>query len=192
MNRIVEAAREHFTERGFDGTTTREIAQRADVSETLIFRYFGNKQGLFDHIAYTPFHKIVDHLLNDLEVRADGADPIRLGQEALVKFVSNLAESHRLMAVLAVRGPPDTSDERTAAQMEEMRLNFERAASLIGHEMATGARGLPEDLPPDTLVRLLFGMTVSSVLFADWLFPEGQPDAESLAAAIRRIIIRVA
>ncbi|HEV3156387.1 MAG TPA: TetR/AcrR family transcriptional regulator [Candidatus Baltobacteraceae bacterium] len=46
--RIVEAARELYALKGSRGTTTREIAERAGVNETTIFRHFGTKLALLD------------------------------------------------------------------------------------------------------------------------------------------------
>ena len=45
--RILAAAREAFAERGFDGTTVREVAGRAEVDPALVHHYFGSKQRLF-------------------------------------------------------------------------------------------------------------------------------------------------
>ncbi len=45
--RIIEAATHLFSHEGFRGTTTREIARRADVNEASLFRYFPRKQDLF-------------------------------------------------------------------------------------------------------------------------------------------------
>jgi AcrR family transcriptional regulator len=36
-----------FAEKGFDGTTTRELADAARVSEALLFKHFPNKEALF-------------------------------------------------------------------------------------------------------------------------------------------------
>lgn len=44
--RIVEAAKRLFAEQGYQGTTTREIADAARVSESSIFTYFGTKDDL--------------------------------------------------------------------------------------------------------------------------------------------------
>jgi AcrR family transcriptional regulator len=54
------SASELFNERGYGDTSTREIAERADVSETLIFRYFGSKAGLFRDAVVQPFLDFVD------------------------------------------------------------------------------------------------------------------------------------
>jgi len=45
------AAFELFAEKGFDGTTTRSIAERADVNEVTLFRTFGSKEALFRQVA---------------------------------------------------------------------------------------------------------------------------------------------
>ena len=44
---IVKAVRRTFAEKGFHGTTTRELADVAGVSEALIFRHFPNKEALY-------------------------------------------------------------------------------------------------------------------------------------------------
>jgi AcrR family transcriptional regulator len=44
---IIKAVRRAFAEKGFDGTTTRELADAAGVSEGLLFKHFPNKEALF-------------------------------------------------------------------------------------------------------------------------------------------------
>src|SRR6187200_2995445 len=44
--RMVEAAIATFSEHGYEKATTRELAQRAGVSEALIYRHFGGKREL--------------------------------------------------------------------------------------------------------------------------------------------------
>jgi AcrR family transcriptional regulator len=44
---IIQAVRRVFAEKGFDGTTTRELADAAGVSEALLFKHFPTKEALF-------------------------------------------------------------------------------------------------------------------------------------------------
>lgn len=44
---IVEAVRGVFAENGFHGTTTRELAKTAGVSEALIYKHFPSKESLY-------------------------------------------------------------------------------------------------------------------------------------------------
>lgn len=45
--RILDAGALLFAKYGFNGTTTKMIAQEANINEALIARYFGGKEGLF-------------------------------------------------------------------------------------------------------------------------------------------------
>src|ERR1700712_5557598 len=45
--RILDAARAQFREHGYGGTTVRAVAAVADVDPSMVFYFFGTKQGLF-------------------------------------------------------------------------------------------------------------------------------------------------
>lgn len=47
QGRIVNAATALFSRQGYHGTSTREIARLADVSEVTVFRYFNHKDEIF-------------------------------------------------------------------------------------------------------------------------------------------------
>lgn len=51
--RILKAALELFSKRGYLGATTREIALRARVAELTVFRYFTSKEKLFEEVINT-------------------------------------------------------------------------------------------------------------------------------------------
>jgi len=44
---IVEAVQDVFAEKGFDGTTTRDLAKAAGVSEALLYKHFPSKESLY-------------------------------------------------------------------------------------------------------------------------------------------------
>ncbi len=46
MQAMIDAAVALFSEEGYSAVSTRRIAERAGCSETLLFRYFGDKRGL--------------------------------------------------------------------------------------------------------------------------------------------------
>jgi AcrR family transcriptional regulator len=63
---IVEVAAELFSLRGFTGTTTKEIADRAGVSQAMIFRHFPSKEAIYsailDHKVKQAAERIRGHL----------------------------------------------------------------------------------------------------------------------------------
>lgn len=61
MKLLKKAALDVFSARGFDKGTTKEIALKAKVNETLITRYFGSKDGLFHAL-------VLDYIRSRVEV----------------------------------------------------------------------------------------------------------------------------
>ncbi|MCG6187266.1 TetR/AcrR family transcriptional regulator [Maribellus maritimus] len=50
QEKILQAALQLFAREGFHATSTSKVAKKAGVSEGLIFRHFGNKEGLLQAI----------------------------------------------------------------------------------------------------------------------------------------------
>ena len=68
---ILTVAVRLFSQKGFRGTTTKEIAQAAGVSEAMVFRHFATKEELYAAILD---HKACSH---------DGFDPAEMAAEAI-------------------------------------------------------------------------------------------------------------
>jgi AcrR family transcriptional regulator len=76
-NQVLDAAAEVFAEKGFARATTREIADRADVSEGTIYNYFESKGdillGLTDRLSgMMPLREVLD-----LSAFSDPADALK-------------------------------------------------------------------------------------------------------------------
>jgi AcrR family transcriptional regulator len=77
---LITAAREVFTEQGYDGATVRGIAARAQVDAAMVNHWFGGKEGLFaEAVLKLPFNpqELVEHVL-DGDVADLGARIVRL------------------------------------------------------------------------------------------------------------------
>lgn len=65
--RILDAARKLFAERGFDKTTMRAIAEAANVDVALIPHHFGNKRGIYMVATRMPINPaVVAHEVNQV------------------------------------------------------------------------------------------------------------------------------
>src|SRR5215471_15277464 len=53
---IIQAVRRLFADKGFHGTTTRELAEEAGVSEALLFKHFPNKEALYSAMQTSCCH----------------------------------------------------------------------------------------------------------------------------------------
>src|SRR5438128_3592383 len=67
---IVEVAVRLFSQKGFRGTTTKEIALAAGVNEAIIFRHFATKQDLYSAILD---QKACSTAIQELEVAVEKA-----------------------------------------------------------------------------------------------------------------------
>jgi AcrR family transcriptional regulator len=71
---IMQASLHLFAERGFHGTSMRDIAREADLTEGLIYHYFASKRDLFRAIieehSFLPLLRTLPELAAQLDLRA--------------------------------------------------------------------------------------------------------------------------
>ncbi|MDO5443060.1 MAG: TetR/AcrR family transcriptional regulator [Bacteroidia bacterium] len=74
---LMAAAIDEFTEKGFDGASTRGICARAGVNNALMNRYYGTKENLYRLVAKrlfgdlgAPLTKLADNVHNEKEWKA--------------------------------------------------------------------------------------------------------------------------
>jgi AcrR family transcriptional regulator len=60
---ILTAAREVFLEEGFSGARTRAIAERAEITEAVLYRHFASKEEIFEGAVLLPLGELLDELL---------------------------------------------------------------------------------------------------------------------------------
>ena len=109
---LLDIAIELFSARGFSGTTTREIAVAAGVTEAIIFRHFATKQDLYAAILdHATAASGMDKWLAEVQACIDTDDDRGLFR----LIVARILEIHR-----------------TEPRFERLMLH----ASLEGHELA--------------------------------------------------------
>lgn len=67
---LLTAARTLFAEHGYDATTVRAVADLAGVNQALLFRYFGNKRGLFTNAVQSEALELLEGPPEDLLERS--------------------------------------------------------------------------------------------------------------------------
>jgi AcrR family transcriptional regulator len=73
--RLKEAATAEFAQHGPDGTTMARIAERAGINKERLYKYFGDKQALFEAV-----------LTHELDKLAASVAPIKVGLEDIGEF----------------------------------------------------------------------------------------------------------
>lgn len=187
---LLTAARELFAERGHRATTTRQIAEKAGVSEDLIFRYYGSKGGLLHEAVIRPLLELLDRLRASW---ADSAEVRARGDEELVRgFVGRLydmLDGNRTVAMTMVQilseSPENLDVEQVHAQVSEL---FEPLVPSVGSYLED--RGFRQD-DPALLVRLMMVLIGSSAVFlpSTYARPDEVPDRDRIVDQITQLIL---
>ena len=161
---ILSAARVAFGQYGFNGTTTAAIAQRAGVSEPLVYRHFGTKDALFDAAVLTPFTDLLTRLLTEWQGRRPGTLPTVEEAENLFNDLIRLFLEERevilpLLAVYHFGNPGGSLKSRLEYAMREVVAIVEHRAA--GEAAIRGYTGV--DIP--ALARIMVGVCFSVVTF---------------------------
>ena len=180
VQRLEAAAHDLFAGRGFAATTTREIARLAGVSETLLFRYYGDKAGLFDAVVTAPFKRLMD----DFVQRHPGpaADDDRAtDMRRFTRQVYELFEANETMFRALLNGPAGDGIG-SKPSLAGLIPFFDEAVNQVARQYSAAGQIPPIDLTVG--VRLGMGMIASSVLMREMLFFDHTPGREAVITAL--------
>ena len=92
QQKLLDAAIEAFSENGFKGTSTRDIAERAGVHHPLITYHFKNKDQLWRSAADRVFKDFTRELAKSLQDHVDESPKARMA--SLIRVYVYYAKSH--------------------------------------------------------------------------------------------------
>lgn len=156
-NQIVAIAAELFSQKGFRGTTTKEIADHAGVSEAIIFRHFATKDDLYRAILDDKVNQTTERMkenLNEAAGRKD--DNAYFGSLAyeMLEFHSKDRTLMRLLLFSALEGH-DLSEIFFHSTAREMKNHIRR---YIKQRIADGAF---RPIDPALAARAFVGMVLN-------------------------------
>lgn len=158
--RLIDAALELFASQGVTETTTRQIAELAQVNEVTLFRHFGNKHGLL--LAVIEDSAVFTALGESLVEQANQTSSI---EQALKDYARG-----RLQALEGVpefvRSVVGEAGQYPVANRQALGRGLTQANRYVAEYLATVmARGqLHTHFPPEKLASLLNGMLLGYVV----------------------------
>ena len=154
---ILRVAVRLFSGRGFRGTTTKEIAQAAGVSEAMVFRHFATKEELYaailDHKACAGGIEDPCTLVADAVERKDDRAVFETLAAAALQHHENDREFHRLVLYSALEG-------HELAQMFWERTVLQFYEFLGGYIRERQRDGAFREIEPRVVVRAFIGMLI--------------------------------
>lgn len=108
--RILVAARSLVAERGIDGTSTRDVADAANVNVATLAHHFGSKDGLHQACIQDMYDELATLSAQLAEVLADDPAPDQLIEQAVRKTFA-FARAHRPAVRLLMRLVVDKGEQ---------------------------------------------------------------------------------
>ncbi len=152
--RILASARQLFAQRGFEGTSTKDIAAHAGVPSGLVFYYFETKDALIDAVFEdNPASHIVTMMWD--ASRQNTSDPI----ESALRAAYETALEHRYQAYILMTGT--ASARPIAKRLRQMRKN---ALAAFADFFRAQSGGTKPALEPEILAQVVSSSILSAVL----------------------------
>jgi AcrR family transcriptional regulator len=184
---LIEAARGLFNERGYSGATTREIADRAGVSETLMFRYFGSKVGIFEQAMVQPFVEFVQAYIAQAEAGDFSDVDDETASRLLIGGLFDLFHTHRGLVTMFwsadVMGESELSESGVLGEVQEQfdaLIAFGRSQMRVRHN----------ELPAQHLTtRVTMAMVIGMAAFGESFYGHSRPKRDAIVEELVQAVL---
>lgn len=159
---ILDVALQLFSQKGFRGTTTKEIALAAGVNEAIIFRHFATKRELYTAImdckAKSPAIQAMRNVFDEAMKSGDDRRVFESLAQTLLEFHEQDDMAMRILLYSALEG-------HELAEMiyrNHISKTHHQLAEYVKKRIADGAF---RRIDPMTAVRCFMGMIINHVMF---------------------------
>jgi AcrR family transcriptional regulator len=158
--RIILGAAQIFNQKGYEGATTREIAQAAGVNEVTLFRHYGSKKNLFlVMISQRSPLRSVRKALENRVTRDYRQDLLTIGNQYLTTMLKQ--RKGILMSLCAAEQLPEMRE--VIAQMPA-QLRQVLGKRLQQHMISGSAREMDPQMAAQAFFGMFFAFAISQGL----------------------------
>jgi TetR/AcrR family transcriptional regulator, repressor for uid operon len=180
--RILRAAREVFSERGYDAATFQAIAIRADLTRPAINHYFSNKRALYREVAKETNDLVVGASIQRAQQETTLAGQLSTFIEASTQadIENRTAAAFLITVALESQRHPDLSHE----QADSVRTTREFLSRAIDDAIKRG------ELAADTDARVLTETLIAVLLGIGFYagFVANRHEIETITAQVRQLL----
>jgi AcrR family transcriptional regulator len=181
--KILQSAQKLFSKNGYDGTTTRELAEQAGIAEGTLFRHFANKKAILVEVATQGWVELLTDLLMELS-EMSSYDAI---SAVMYKRMLRLRENYDMMRVcfMEVQFHPDLREQIQAETIQKMT---EVAEAFFQTAMD---RGIYRRMNTRTVAQVFLGMFVVAGFSYDTIVKPGSDlrDMKEMAEGLADIFL---
>ena len=182
--RILQAALRLFAKRGYDGTTTKDLAKSAGVAEGTLFRHFTSKKAILIEVATAGWVDILTDLLTELSEMGS----YKAVSQVMRRRMLNIRQNGDLMRVCFVEAQyhPELKE---SIQTEVISKMTDVAEAFFETAME---KGIYRQMNPKIVAKVFLGIfAISGFSEQTIIDPEASPQAmQEMAEGISDIFLR--
>uniref|UniRef100_UPI000D1FBC3B TetR family transcriptional regulator n=2 Tax=Cyanothece sp. BG0011 TaxID=2082950 RepID=UPI000D1FBC3B len=182
-SRILKAALRLFAAKGYDGTTTKDLAKKAKVAEGTLFRYFPNKKAILIEVATQGWIEILTDLLTELSEMGN----YKAVAQVMRRRVLRMQENKDLLQVCFIEAQFH-QELREKIQSEVIIKMTDVAEAFFETAME---KGIYRRMNPKIVAQVFLGMFAIAGFSSDTIIaPEATPKAlQEMAEGIADIFL---
>lgn len=169
-DRILKSALRLFAKLGYDGTTTRDLAESAGIAEGTLFRYFPTKKAILIEVATQGWVEILTDLLTELSEMGS----YKAVAQVMRRRMLNLHKNADMLKVCFMEAQfhPELRDR---IQIEVINKMTDVAEVFFQSAMD---QGIYRRMNPKIVARVFLGMFAVAGFSQDTIMGEGSSPAE--------------
>ncbi|HHY71312.1 MAG TPA: TetR/AcrR family transcriptional regulator [Thermoanaerobacterales bacterium] len=178
-NQILEAAIQVFSKKGFEGSTTKEIAKKAKVSEGTIFRYFKTKKEILIHML----NILVQQTLFDFIEQIDSGLELEETIKSLLKRHYRFVVNNQDLIKILIFEVQFHKDLKKIFYEDVLNLVLEFSSNLISEIMPNSK------IPPRIIAENMMGIFIGLTLVQAFKGTQEPEEQEKVISDTTKILI---
>jgi AcrR family transcriptional regulator len=182
--KILQAALQLFAKRGYEGTTTKDLAKSAGVAEGTLFRHFNNKKAILIEVATAGWVDILTDLLTELSEMGS----YKAVSQVMRRRMLNMRKNSDLMRVCFVEAQYHP-ELRESIQSEVINKMTDVAEAFFETAMD---KGIYRRMNPKIVAKVFLGIFAIAGFSEETIMnPDASPKAmQEMAEGISDIFLR--
>ncbi len=183
QTRILKAAQKLFANRGYAGTTTRDLAHASGIAEGTLFRHFENKKSILVEVVTQGWVELLTDLLTELSEMGSYKAIAQVMRKRMLSFHSN--SDMLRVCFMEAQFHPELRD-RIQEEIVEKMMGVAEAFFQTAMD-----RGIYRPMNPRTVAKVFLGMFMVSGFTQGTLMPgEASPgEIKEMAEEIADIFL---
>lgn len=166
--RILHVAEKLFAERGFDGTSVRDIAREADINIAMVSYYFGSKEKMLESLI---FFRIADLKIQLESLFQAKLTPLEKIDRLVELYVKRISSNYGIYKIIHYELSAKKREVNFKSFAEIKRNNIRSLEKIIneGKDLGVFSRNVVATLIPPTILGTFFHFQLNHEFYRETL-----------------------